>query len=174
MLSYEQKLKQREDIRNDLERDASYFRGKNSFDDGMQNYFVFQPIYKYFKRVIDSTNNAVYVHYWHSKRLSDGKINATGTSSNNDQVPILKYGGAGIRLKFKGDLLGQNRVTYNHEKIVNIYIVYEISFAFTSQSSFALKKSLFGAVKITKNADISKYKYSGYGIGLTQKEAFYI
>ena len=99
MLSYEQKLKQREDIRNDLKRDASYFRGKNSFDDdGMQNYFVFQPIYKYFKRVTDSTNNAAYVHYWHSKRLSDGKINA-GTSSNNDQVPILKYGG----------LLGQRR-----------------------------------------------------------------
>ena len=29
-----------------------------------------------------------------------------------------------------------------------------------------------GAVKLTKNADISKYKYSGYGIGLDGKVAF--
>ena len=57
VLSYEHKLKQREDTINDLERDASYFRGKNYFgDDGMQNYFVFQPMYKYFKRVTDSTD----------------------------------------------------------------------------------------------------------------------
>ena len=147
---------------------------KNYFgdDDGMKNYFVFQSMYKYFKRVIDSTNNAVYVHYWQSKGLSDGKINAPGTSSSNDQVSILEYGGAGIRLKFKGDSLRQNKVTYNHEKIVNIYIVYEISPTFTSQSSFTLKNSLFGAVKITKNPDISKFKYSRYGTGFDSKGSF--
>ena len=159
MLSYEHKLKQRGDTINDLERDAFYFKGKNYFgDDGMQNYFVFQPMYKYFKKVIDSTDNTVYVHYWQSKGLSLGKINAPGTSSSNDQAPVLEYGVAVIRLKFKGDSLRQNKVTYDHGKIVNIYVVYEISSTFTSQSSFTLKNSLFGAVKITKNADISKYK----------------
>ena len=45
VLSYEHKLKQREDAMRDLERNASCFRGKNYFgDDGMQNCFVFQPI----------------------------------------------------------------------------------------------------------------------------------
>ena len=50
MLSYEHKLKQREDIINDLERYASYFRGKNYFDgnDGAQNLLVFQVGEKYF------------------------------------------------------------------------------------------------------------------------------
>ena len=106
MVSYKHKLKQREDAINDVERNASYFRDKNYFgDDGMQNYFVYQPMHKYIKKVIDSTNNTVYVHYWQSKGLSDGKINAAGTSSSNDQAPILEYGGAGIRLKFKGDSL---------------------------------------------------------------------
>ena len=53
VLSYEHKLKQREDTINDLERDASYFRGKNYFgDDGIQNYFVFQSVYKYFLHTI--------------------------------------------------------------------------------------------------------------------------
>ena len=98
MLSYEHKSKQRENTINDLERDASYIRGKNYFgDDGMQNYFVFQPMYKYFKKVIDSADNTVYVHYWQSQGLSDRKINAPGTSSSNDQAPVLEYGGAGIR-----------------------------------------------------------------------------
>ena len=68
MLSYEHKLKQREDTINYLERDASYFRCNNYFgDDGMQNYFVFQPMYKYFKKVVDSTDNTVYVHCTQSK-----------------------------------------------------------------------------------------------------------
>ena len=97
MVSYKHKLKQREDTINDVERNASYFRDKN--------YFGFQPMHKYIKKVIDGTNNTVYVHYWQSKGLSDGKINAAGTSSSNDQAPILEYGGAGIRLKFKGDSL---------------------------------------------------------------------
>ena len=166
VLPYEQKLKQREDTIHNLERDASYFRGENYFgDDGMQNYFVFQPMHKCFKKVIDSTDNTAYVHYWQSKGLSDENINALGTSSTNDQAPILEYGSAGIRLKFKGDLLRQNKATYNHGNIVNIYIVYERSCTFTSQSNFTLKNPLFGAVKITKNADIRKYKDSGYGIG---------
>ena len=31
---------------------------------------------------------------------------------------------------------------------------------------------MFGPVKLTKNADISKYKYSGYGIGFDGKGTF--
>ena len=90
-----------------------------------------------------------------------------------NKAPILEYGGAGIRLEFKGDLLRQNKVTYNDGKIVNIYIAYEISSTFTIQSSFTLKNSLFGAVKITKRADISKYRYSGYGIDFNSKGSFF-
>ena len=45
VLSYEHKLKQREDTTNNLEKDASYFRGKDLFE---RNYLVFKPIYKYF------------------------------------------------------------------------------------------------------------------------------
>ena len=35
-----------------------------------------------------------------------------------------------------------------------------------------MKKCLFGAVILTKNTDIDKYKYSGYGIGFDRKSTF--
>ena len=35
-----------------------------------------------------------------------------------------------------------------------------------------LENCLFGAVKLTKNSDIDKYKYSGYGIGFDAKGTF--
>ena len=31
---------------------------------------------------------------------------------------------------------------------------------------------MFGAVTLTKNADIDKYRYSGYGIGFDRKTVF--
>ena len=50
------------------------------------------------------------------------------------------------------------------EKIANIYIVYELDKAYVKTHP-TLVNYLFGAVSITKNADIDKNKYSGYGIG---------
>ena len=43
--------------------DSSYFRGKSHFEDGPQNYLVFQPIYWCFKRVVNvDTGN--YINFW--------------------------------------------------------------------------------------------------------------
>ena len=58
----------------------------------------------------------------------------------------------------------QKAVTCNHEKVVNQYVVYEIT-NFRYNNNPILTNALFGAAKLTKNADIKKYKYSGYGIG---------
>ena len=50
--------------------------------------------------------------------------------------------------------------------MLNIYVVYEINlWPFNVGKDFALGNSLFGAVKLTKNTDLDKYKYFGYGIG---------
>ena len=53
---------------------------------------------------------------------------------------------------------------YNHKKVVNLYVVYEITNLHSINSFPTLTNALFGDVKLTKNADIDKYKYSGYGI----------
>ena len=81
----------------------------------MQNYLVFQPVYRNFKIVINGTT--VYAHYWESKGLSDGKINPPGISSSNDQAQILKNEINKIRLQFVGDIIKQNKVACNHRKI---------------------------------------------------------
>ena len=51
------------------------------------------------------------------------------------------------------------------KKVVNLYVVYEITNFHGIDSYPRLANALFGAVKLTKNADIDKYKYFGYGIG---------
>ena len=48
-------------VENELKKiqkfDSIYFRGKSDFEeDGTQNYLVFQPIYRYFKRVSNIDN----------------------------------------------------------------------------------------------------------------------
>ena len=63
--------------------------------------------------------------------------------------------------------------TYTHEKIVNIYIVYEINKKDNTISSDpTLENCLFGAVTLTKNVNIDKYGYSGYGIGFDRRSSF--
>ena len=65
----------------------------------------------------------------------------------------------------------QNQVTYNHGPVVNIYIVYETT-PDTKTSNITLENCLCGAIKLTKNSDIDKYKYSGYGIGFDSRGSF--
>ena len=74
--------------------------------------------------------------------------------------------------KFSGSCLKQNKATYNHGKIVNIYIVYEISKNYNISSYPTLENCLFGAVSLTKHVDIDLYKYSGYGIEFDKKGEF--
>ena len=94
------------------------------------------------------------------------------TTSNNNITPELNYYGTKIRVEFGGCCLKQDKVTYSHGKIVNIYIVYEISKNYSISSYPTLENCLFGAVSLTKNADIDKYNYSGYGIGFDRQGEF--
>ena len=57
-------------------------------------------------------------------------------------------------------------------KQVWLYIVYEISKNINISDYSTLENCLFGAVSLTKNADIDRYKYSGYGIGFHRHWTF--
>ena len=141
----------------------SYFIAKSHFEeDGVQNYLVFQPIIRYFK----IRTNTKYISSWQSKRLSGETIKPPATSDNSLN-PKVSYYGTKARLEFRGSCLKQDKSTFNHGKIVNIYIVYELDKTYVKTHP-TLVNCLFGAVSITKNADIDKNKYSGYRIGFNR------
>ena len=77
-----------------------------------------------------------------------------------------------MRVKFNGSCLQQPRLSDTHGTIVNIYIAYKLSASSPHSDDPMLKNCLFGAVTFTKNADINKYGYSGYGIAFDRKSSF--
>ena len=60
--------------------------------------------------------------------------------------PLIDHLGTKTRVKFVGSCWKQDKITFNHGKTVNIYIVYEIN--------------------------RNKYKYSPYGNGFDRKGKF--
>ena len=84
----------------------------------------------------------------------------------------MSYYGTKTRVKFTGSCLKQPKISYTHGKVVNIYIVYELGASSSHNNDPTLKNCLFGAVTLTKNADIDKYGYSGYEIGFDRKSSF--
>ena len=162
-------------VENELKKlekfDAANIRGKSHFEeDGTQNYLVFQPTYRYFRRII-GTGSGNYIYFWTSIGLSDQRLHSN-TASNYKITPELSYYGTKIRLEFNGSCLKQDKVTYNHGKIVNIYIVYEISKNYSISTYPTLENCLFGAVSLTKYADIDQYKYSGHDIRFHRQGEF--
>ena len=148
--------------------DSNYFIGKSHFEeDGTQNYLVFQPINKYFK-VITNTD---YISSWKSKGLSAESIKPPATSDNS-LTPIVSYYGTKMRVKFTGSCLKEPKTSCTLGKVVNIYIIYELVASGSHDNDPTLKNCLFGAVTLTKNADIDKYGYSSNEIGFDRRSSF--
>ena len=87
-------------------------------------------------------------------------------------LAIDNYEMSKTRIKFNGSFLNRFPPTILHGDIVNIYIVYEITSDYSSINYPKLENCLFGSVKLTKNADIDKYGYSGYDIGFDRSTSF--
>ena len=116
--------------------------------------------------------NTKYISSWKSKGLSDETIKPYATSDNS-LTPLIDYYGSKVRVKFnKGCLKQSNNLTYDYGSRVNIYIVYELGASSSNNSDPTLKNCLFGTVTLTKNADIEKYGYSGFGIGFDRRLSF--
>ena len=61
------------------------------------------------------------------------------------------------------------------KKVINIYISYILNqWPRDLNTDFTLSSYFLGSVKLTKNADLIKYKYSGYGIGFILVPNFHL
>ena len=134
-----QQIKHKKSIENKFEKlktfDSSYFIGKSHFEEhGTPNYLVFQSLNKCFK-VIASTH---YVSSWKPKGLSAETIEPPSTSDNR-LTPAWSYYGNKTRVKFTESCLKQSNISYNHKKIVKIYIVYELGASGSNNNDPAIK-----------------------------------
>ena len=85
-------------LKNNKHLNSSYFRGKNHFEnDGTQNYLIFQPMQRYFKK-IGSTDH---ISESKSRGLPDEIIKPL-SRNNNSLIPKLSYVSNRIRVKFHG------------------------------------------------------------------------
>ena len=105
--------------------------------------------------------------------MSNENIKAP-TTSNKILNPSLDFVCNKIRVKFIGYCLKHEKITFNHGKIVNIYILNETERSVNISSYPTLEICLFGAVKLTKHVDVNLYKYSGYGMAFDRKWSYSI
>ena len=76
-------------------------------------------------------------------------------------------------MNFNGHCLIKNDISIPI-KVINLYISYTLNPQLRNlNTDFTLGNCLFGSVKLTKNADLDKYKYSGYYIGFDSHSDFY-
>ena len=92
---------------------------------------------------------------------------------DNSLAPTLGCNSKRMHLEFNESCLKQDKITYNHGKIVKIYIVYDLKSTLNYNTDFNLENCLFRVVKVTKNVDVNKYKYFAYGIGFDGKRSFF-
>ena len=139
---------------------------------GVKNYLVFQPIQKtitYFSALPDTKSE------WKPNGLSNKKFTPPYTE-NKGLSPKLIWKNCRIRLKFEGSCLKQeNKTPFIPSNAVSLFILYELELRSGDlNTNFALIDCVFGSVKLTKNADQNKHKYSGYGLGFNLRSKFSI
>ena len=71
--------------------DLSYVKGKGDFEEeGTQNYLVFQPTYRHFKKIA-GVGSGNYIYFWKSKGLSDERINSISTCKYSITSELSHY-----------------------------------------------------------------------------------
>ena len=106
-----------------------------------------------------------------SKGLSAKTIKPP-TTSDISLTPAVSYCCTKTRVKFIGSCLKQAKIAYTHGKVVNIYIVYELGTSSSHPDDPALENCLFGAITLTKNTDINKYRFQVMALDLIENHFF--
>ena len=120
ILGFESRLKQKEDTLNDLEREASFFRGNYYYN--QNSYFHFESRSKSFNKSGGSISS------WKPTGIHNDSNNTDLFSVNNSNnvSPTLLNQDNRFGVTFSGNYMKQNKISYAHGTVVNIYIVYKL------------------------------------------------
>ena len=129
---------------------------------------MFQINYTYFEKI----NNGNHILAWKSKGSSGESIKAPALS-NNSLAPWLNQINTKFWVTFDGSYLKQEKVTLTYKQVLNIYTAYQKKlWLFTVGKDFVLQNPLFVAVRLAKNTEFDKYKYSECDIGFYTCRSF--
>ena len=166
ILSFEIRLKQKEDTINENERGLSFNRGffyylqKSDF------------VYEYKLSSFGSTNKKRSV--WKSTGIFNyiSNTNMIAVKNASGELPDIKADDD-VYVYLSGNHFQQNITKGLNNVIINIYCVYKLDAISSSRDdTFTVQNALFGSMQITKNADTSKYKCKGYGICFDEGGSF--
>ena len=98
-----------------------------------------------------------------------------GIEDTKTNLPILKNNKETYVL-LQGNYFQQNNIIIipnNNKNVINIYVVYKLDpISSTRNTDYTIQNALFGAIKITKNADCSKNNCTGYGLSFDEGGEF--
>ena len=102
----------------DLEREASYFRGKDYY---LNQWLLFRPIFSSITRGTDS----LYIEKWKSIGSND-ESELTAVKNNSNNTPKILIYNEEIGITFSdGDYFKQEKVDCTRNKVINVFIVYK-------------------------------------------------
>ena len=161
VLGFENRLKQKEDIVDENQRQLSFNRG--FFYYLQQSYLVHECKVNSFvfngKKITNwkSTEIFNYSDYYAMNGIEDTKTNLPLLKNNKETYVLIQ-----------GNYFQQNNkiiIPNNSKNVINIYVVYKLDpISSTRNTDYTIQNALFDAMKITKNADYSKNNYTGYGL----------
>ena len=103
--------------------------------------------------------------------MSEENIENTTKSDSNFAPTFANYHVLPDK-NFNGHCLINNDISIP-KKVINLYISYILNPRLRNLNTyFTLNNWLFGSVKLIKNADLDKYKYSDYGIVFNSHSEF--
>ena len=103
--------------------------------------------------------------------MSEGNIENKAKSDSNFPATFVDHHLL-PDINFNGQCLIKNNISIP-KKLMNLYISSTLNPQLRNlNTDFTLGNYLFGSVKLTKNADLDKYKYTGYGIGFDSRSEF--
>ena len=146
----------------------SILNGAKYFSLGIfQNYLLFIPAKKYIKYFSGTTR----IESWKSNGMSEENTENI-TKSKRSFAPTFVDHYVLPDINFNGHCLMKNNISVPI-KAINLYISYTLGQQLRNlNTDFTLGNCLFGSVKLTKNADLDKYKYCDYGIGFQLRSKF--
>ena len=149
----------------DLIEKFSILNGAKYFSSGiLQNYLVFIPANNYIKYFSGITR----IESWKSNRMSKEEIIENITKSDSKFVPTFVDHHLLPDMNFDGHCLIKSNISIP-KRVINV-ISYTLLLKLKNLNT--LGNCLFGSLKLTKDPDPGKYKYTGYVVRFNSRSGF--